>query len=137
MRPGLVAIRCGALTFALDLWTGILIYDAIGISHEVHQQTLNRAARQDFVLERDFQYGELWIPAGSQIQRYDPFDNGEKDLPLALRGLRAVHFPHPLQVAENASSRITVGEGSHHCRAARFLLFLSGYRYGGIPPWVN
>ena len=89
----------GALTLALDLWTGILIYDAIGISHEVHQQTLNRAARQDFVLERDFQYGELWIPAGSQIQRYDPFDNGEKDLPLALRGLRAVHFPHPVQVA--------------------------------------
>ncbi|MGG6898050.1 hypothetical protein [Rhizobium sp. BR 315] len=89
----------GSLTFAVDLWTGILIYDVIYLNREIHQQTLNRAARQDFVLERDFQYGELLIPAGSQIHRYDPFDNGEKDLPLALRGLSAVHFPHPVQLA--------------------------------------
>lgn len=89
----------GALTFSLDLWTSILIYDAIRIGQAVQHQTSNRVARQDFVLERDFQYGELSVPAGSQIHRYDPFDNGEEDLPLALRGLRAVHFPHPVQVA--------------------------------------
>lgn len=51
------------------------------------------------MLPQDLQYGELLIPQGSLIDRYDPFDHGEPQRPLSLRGLRAVRFPHPVQVA--------------------------------------
>lgn len=82
-----------------DLWTGLLYYHFRSIDRDIEEKQANRVARENFILDRDFQYGELVIPAGSQINRYDPFDNGEKDLPLALRGLRAVRFPHPVRVA--------------------------------------
>lgn len=88
-----------AVLAVLDLWAGYLYYESVGISREIAKKQANRVARENFILDRDFQYGELVIPAGSQINRYDPFDNGEKDLPLALRGLRAVRFPHPVRVA--------------------------------------
>lgn len=87
------------LTLVLDMWSSFLAYEFVGISRAVDQAAANRAARQDFLLPRNFQYGELLIPAGSQINRFDPFDNGEQDLPLALRGLRAVRFSQPVQIA--------------------------------------
>ena len=89
----------GMFLAVADLWTGLLFYQFHSISRDVEAKQANRAARENFVLDRDFQYGELVIPAGTQINRYDPFDNGEKDMPLALRGLRAVRFPHPVRVA--------------------------------------
>jgi hypothetical protein len=82
-----------------DLWTGLLFYQFHSVARDVDEKHANRVARENFILDRDFQYGELAIPAGSQINRYDPFDNGEKDAPLGLRGLRAVRFPHPVRVA--------------------------------------
>ncbi|WP_052321588.1 hypothetical protein [Ralstonia sp. A12] len=88
-----------AVLAMLDLWAGYLYYESVGISREIAAKDANRTARENFVLDRDFQYGDLVIPARSQITRYDPFDNGEKDLPLALRGLRTVRFPHPVRVA--------------------------------------
>ncbi|MGM3275415.1 hypothetical protein [Ralstonia sp. 24A2] len=84
---------------AADLWTGLLYYHFRSIDRDIEEKQANRITRENFILDRDFQYGELVIPAGSQINRYDPFDNGEKDLPLALRGLRAVRFPHSVRVA--------------------------------------
>lgn len=83
----------------LDLWAGYLYYESVAIARDIEAKHANKVAREDFILDRDFQYGELVIPAGSQIHRYDPFDNGEKNAPLALRGLRAVRFPHPVRVA--------------------------------------
>ena len=58
-----------------------------------------RASRERFVLPQDFQYGELLIPAGSLINRQDPFDQGEPGRPLALHGLAAVRFAQPVEVA--------------------------------------
>ena len=58
-----------------------------------------RASRERFVLPRDYQYGELLIPAGSLINRNDPFDKGEPDRPLALHGLEAVRFAQPVELA--------------------------------------
>ena len=89
----------GIFLAVADLWTGLLFYHFHSISRDIEEKQANRVARENFILDRDFQYGELIVPAGSQINRYDPFDNGEKDMPLALRGLRAVRFPHPVRVA--------------------------------------
>lgn len=58
-----------------------------------------RASRERFVLPQDFQYGELLIPAGSLVNRNDPFDKGEPDRPLALHGLEAVRFVQPVEIA--------------------------------------
>ncbi len=58
-----------------------------------------RASRARLVLLQDFQYGELLIPAGSLINRNDPFDHGEPNRPLALHGLQAVRFAQPVEIA--------------------------------------
>ncbi len=58
-----------------------------------------RASRERFVLPQDFQYGELLIPAGSLINRNDPFDKGAPGRPLALHGLEAVRFVEPVLIA--------------------------------------
>lgn len=73
------------------------------LSHSARQARLDgavvRASRERFVLPQDFQYGELLIPAGSLINRNDPFDKGEQGKPLALHGLESVRFAQPVQVA--------------------------------------
>ena len=58
-----------------------------------------RASRERFVLPADFQYGELLVPAGSLINRNDPFDKGEPGKPVALHGLESVRFAQPVQIA--------------------------------------
>ena len=58
-----------------------------------------RASRERFVLPQDYQYGELLIPAGSLINRNDPFDKGEPGKPVALHGLEAVRFAQPVEIA--------------------------------------
>ena len=87
-----VAVLCNA-------WTGVRFY----LSHSAQQARADgavvRASRERFVLPQDFQYGELSIPAGSLINRRDPFDKGEPGRPLALHGLEAVRFSQPVQVA--------------------------------------
>ncbi len=58
-----------------------------------------RASRERFVLPQDFQYGELLIPAGSLVNRSDPFDKGELGKPVALHGLESVRFAQPVEIA--------------------------------------
>jgi hypothetical protein len=87
-----VALLCNA-------WVGLRLY----LSHSAQQAWRDSAAvrlgRERFVLPQDYVYGELTIPAGSLINRKDPFDKGEPARPLALLGLETVRFSRPVQVA--------------------------------------
>ena len=69
------------------------------VKYEIALKQHYKERRSHFVLSQDAQYGELLIPKGSLISRYDAFDNGESQVPFSLRGLQAVRFPHPVQVA--------------------------------------
>jgi len=88
----LVALIC-------DLWAGYLFYMSASVEYEIALKEHYKERRSHFVLSQDAQYGELLIPKGSLISRYDAFDNGEPQVPFSLRGLQAVRFPHPVQVA--------------------------------------
>lgn len=88
----LVALIC-------DLWAGYLFYMTESVKYEIALKQHYKERRSHFVLSQDAQYGELLIPKGSLISRYDAFDNGEPQVPFSLRGLEAVRFPHPVQVA--------------------------------------
>lgn len=88
----LVALIC-------DLWAGYLFYMAASVEYEFALKQHYKERRSHFVLSQDAQYGELLIPKGSLISRYDAFDNGEPQVPFSLRGLEAVRFPHPIRVA--------------------------------------
>lgn len=87
-----VAVLCNAVL----LWQMYLRGNA---REDRQDRAAVRASRERFVLPRDFQYGELVIPAGSLINRQDPFDQGGPDSPLALHGLEAVRFAQPVEVA--------------------------------------
>lgn len=88
-----------ALALVCDAWTGYLFSMHALQAREIEREVHYKESRRHFVLPQDFHYGELLIPKGSLIDRYDPFDNGEPHMPVALRGLQAVRFPHPVQVA--------------------------------------
>lgn len=94
-----VLLGLGLLALICSTW---LILRLVYVQH-VRQRWQDsapvRAARERFVLPRDFQYGELHIPAGSLINRHDPFDKGEAQRPLALHGLDAVRFAQPVLIA--------------------------------------
>ena len=93
--------RCAVLGVAALclVWTGWVAYTMARFQSDAELAAHYRASRRHFVLPQDFQYGELRIPRGSLIDRYDPFDNGEPQRPLGLAGLRAVRFAQPVQVA--------------------------------------
>lgn len=88
-----------AVALLCDVWLGLRLY----LPHSARQAWQDgaalRASRERFTLAQDFQYGELLIPAGSLVNRTDPFDRGEPDRPVALHGLDAVRFAQPVQVA--------------------------------------
>ncbi|WCM88735.1 hypothetical protein [Acidovorax sp. NCPPB 3576] len=96
-RRALLAL-CG-VALLCDASLGLRLY----LSHSDRQDwkdgAVHRASRERFALPQDFQYGELLIPAGSLINRQDPFDKGEPSRPVALHGLEAVRFPQPVLVA--------------------------------------
>jgi len=96
-RRGLMV--AGGVALACNVLLVVQLY----LSHSAKQARQDgavvRASREKFVLPQDFQYGELLIPAGSLINRNDPFDKGEPGRPLALYGLEAVRFAQPVQVA--------------------------------------
>ncbi|MDA8444235.1 hypothetical protein [Paracidovorax valerianellae] len=96
-RRALLALCAVALL--CDVWLGLRLY----LSHSERQGwkdgAVYRASRERFALPQDFQYGELLIPAGSLINRQDPFDKGEPVRPVALHGLEAVRFSQPVLVA--------------------------------------
>ncbi len=77
----------------------VLLYKSYEFDREFALITYYRQSRQQFVLPQDFQYGELLIPKGSLINRYDAFDNGEPQRPLRMNRLDAVRFAHPVQIA--------------------------------------
>ncbi len=99
------------------LWGVALACDAVlaarlYLAHSAQQAWQDgaalRASRQRFVLPQDFAYGELVIPAGSLVNRTDPFDRGEPHRPLALHGLEAVRFAQPVEVAGVRASALQV-----------------------------
>ena len=96
--------RASTITVALLVATGgtwglFLLYKTHEFDREFALITHYRQSRQQFVLPQDFQYGELLIPKGSLINRYDAFDNGEPQRPLRMNRLDAVRFAHPVQIA--------------------------------------
>ncbi|MFY3385843.1 hypothetical protein [Paracidovorax sp. MALMAid1276] len=97
-----------AVAVACNAWLGLRMY----MSHSAQQARVDgasvRASRERFVLPQDFQYGELLIPAGSLINRRDPFDKGEPGRPLALHGLEAVRFAQPVELAGVVASALQV-----------------------------
>lgn len=82
-----------------DTWFGYTLYLEYQIRNEIEQQEYYRSLRKNFVLIQNFQYGDLVLPAGSLINRYDPHDNGEPERKLEMRGLYSVRFPQPVLVA--------------------------------------
>ena len=96
-----VALACNALL-------GLRLYLSHSAKAARQDGAVVRASRERFVLPQDFQYGELVIPAGSLINRNDPFDKGEPGRALALHGLEAVRFAQPVQVANVWASALQV-----------------------------
>lgn len=88
-----------ALALLGDGLVALRLYSAHSARQTWQDGAALRASRERFVLPQDFQYGELLIPAGSLINRKDPFDKGEPGRALALHGLEAVRFAQPVQVA--------------------------------------
>jgi hypothetical protein len=98
LAPRALQVLCAVAV----LCNAVLLWQLYRMNHA--QQTREdhitaRASRERFVLPRDFQYGELLIPAGSLVNRQDPFYRGEPAAPLALHGLEAVRFAQPVEVA--------------------------------------
>lgn len=98
LTPGAVA---GMIVVAVlcNGWLGVKMYLSQSAQQAWHDSAAVRASRERFVLPQDFQYGELLIPAGSLVNRSDPFDRGDPTRPLALHGMDAVRFPQPVEVA--------------------------------------
>jgi hypothetical protein len=89
----------GVLALVCSTWLVLRLAYAHHVRQRWQDSAPVRAARERFMLPRDFQYGELLIPSGSLINRHDPFDQGEPLRPLALHGLDAVRFARPVQIA--------------------------------------
>ncbi len=103
----LVLLLCG--------WTVFLAAKLQQVTDEIALNDWYKQRRRSFVLERDFQFGELHVPRGTLVNRYDPFDNGEPLRPVELRGLERLQFPQPVQVAgvwatqlETSATRVTL-----------------------------
>ena len=88
-----------AFILLVTVWVGVLVYKLIQFKLEFDVEKWQRGSRAQFVLQRDFQYGEFKVPKGTLVNRYDVFDNGEPQRPLGLRGLDALQFPLPVQLA--------------------------------------
>ena len=94
LLAGLWAVALLALAGSAALW--LLQARADEARHEA---AARRASRARFVLTGDMPYGELQIPAGTLVNRDDPYDTGEPGAAVSLRGLVALRFPQPVQVA--------------------------------------
>lgn len=92
-------LLAAVLALAGDIWGVVMARKFAQIDERIEQQAHYRHSRQRFVLPQDFLYGEVLMPQGTLINRYDPFDNGERQRPLGLRGLDTARFPHPMQIA--------------------------------------
>ena len=88
-----------AVALLCDLWMGVRPFLAQREAHAQKTSQAFSAARQRFALPHDVLYGELLIPAGSLINRVDPFDKGEPVRPVALHGLESIRFVQPVRIA--------------------------------------
>ena len=93
----------------LDSFTLYMMYGFHNIKVDVTREAENRKARQQFTLTEDRQYGELLLPKGTQIERYDPYDNGEENRAFRLTGLRYAEFPYPVKIANLWATAMEVG----------------------------
>lgn len=97
-----------AATLLCNAFVGVRFYLAHSAQQAWHDSAAVRASRERFVLPQDFQYGEVLIPAGSLINRRDPFDKGEPKRPVALHGLEAVRFAQPVEIAGVLASALQI-----------------------------
>ncbi|SFD89129.1 hypothetical protein [Paracidovorax konjaci] len=105
---GRALIALCVLAALCDAWIAARLYLAHRARQAWEDSAPVRASRERFVLPQDFRYGELSLPAGSLVNRRDPFDKGEPSRPLALHGLEAVRFAQPVQVAGVWASALDV-----------------------------
>lgn len=87
------------LVFLSDLLFMSMIYSFQKIDAEMGVAYDNKSAREKFTLEIDRPYGELVLPKGTYIDRYDPFDRGEEKRDFRLTGLQYAKFPYPIKIA--------------------------------------
>jgi hypothetical protein len=107
LTPRALQVLLGA-ALVCNAWVGVRYYMSHSVQQAWHDGATVRASRERFVLPQDFQYGEILIPAGSLINRRDPFDKGEPNRPLALHGLEAVRFAQPVVIAGVSASALQV-----------------------------
>jgi hypothetical protein len=98
-----------------DLFSLYILYVNRQIDIEIARQTTEHAlqrakkeARERFTLTEPRQYGELLLPKGTRIRRYDPFDKGEEKRMFYLTGLTYAEFPYPIKIANVWASAIDV-----------------------------
>jgi hypothetical protein len=87
------------LALLCDLWMLVRPFLAQRQEQAQKSSATFSAARQKFKLPHDVLYGELLIPAGSLVNRMDPFDKGEAVRPVALHGLESIRFAQPVRIA--------------------------------------
>lgn len=97
-----------AVAIACDVVLGLRLYLVKSAQQTWQDGAATRAARQRFVLAQDYTHGELLVPAGSLVNRNDPFDKGEPHRPVSLHGLEAVRFAQPVEVAGVWASALQV-----------------------------
>lgn len=88
-----------AFVLLVMVWVGFMVYKVAQFKREFDVENWRRSSRAQFVLDRDFQYGEFKVPKGTLVNRRDVFDNGEPQRPLGLRGLDALQFTKPVRLA--------------------------------------
>lgn len=96
------------LIVMLDLFSLYLIYDMrISYIEALHTVEVKKS-REEFTLVEARQYGDLLLPKGTRIERYDPYDMGEGDREFRLTGLRYAEFPYPVKIASVWVSAIEI-----------------------------
>jgi len=123
-----IRIAC-LFVVVMAAWVGFLGYKTLQFQREFTIATWHRRSREQFVLDRDFQFGELRVPKGSLVNRRDVFDNGEPQRPFGLRGLDGLVFPQPLQVAGVWADALVVSPG--RLRLSRDVRIQPVYHYDG------
>ncbi|HED34594.1 MAG TPA: hypothetical protein ENJ08_10330 [Gammaproteobacteria bacterium] len=91
----------------MDLLSLFYAYIIYKIFAETSRNLKNKKALEAFVLKEEYQYGDVLLPAGTKITRYDPYDStGDKERASRLTGLISAEFPSPIKVASVWASAI-------------------------------
>ncbi len=93
----------------MDLVSSFYAFHIYKAFAETAQNIKNREALQEFVLKEEYQYGDVLLPEGTKIKRYDPYDStGDKERAFRLTGLDSAEFPFPIKIASVWASAIEV-----------------------------